>query len=63
MLRPGEVHQHAALLQHVRTKIAHYKAPREIEFLTELPKTSTGKIQKFDLREKEWSGYAHRIHG
>jgi acyl-CoA synthetase (AMP-forming)/AMP-acid ligase II len=63
VLRPGESVSPAALQQHVRTKIAHYKAPREIEFLAELPKTSTGKIQKFDLREKEWSGHAHRIHG
>ena len=63
VLRPGEAVSTAALLQHVRTKIAHYKAPREIELLADLPKTSTGKIQKFDLREKEWSGHAHRIHG
>ena len=63
VLRPGESVSTAALLEHVRTTIAHYKAPREIEFLAELPKTSTGKIQKFDLREKEWSGHTHRIHG
>ena len=63
VLRPGESVSTAALLQHVRTKIAHYKAPREIAFLAELPKISTGKIQKFDLREKEWSGHTHRIHG
>jgi acyl-coenzyme A synthetase/AMP-(fatty) acid ligase len=63
VLRPGESVTGSALLEHVRTKIARYKAPREIEFLAELPKTSTGKIQTFDLREKEWSGHAHRIHG
>jgi fatty-acyl-CoA synthase len=28
----------------------------------ELPKTSTGKIQKFVLRNKEWAGYEKRIH-
>ena len=63
VLRPGKPVTKAALLEHVRTKIARYKAPREIEFLAELPKTSTGKVQKFDLREKEWSGHVHRIHG
>ena len=63
VLRPGRPVTKAALLEHVRTKIARYKAPREIEFLAELPKTSTGKVQKFDLREKEWSGHVHRIHG
>ena len=34
----------------VRARIAHYKCPRAIEFVTELPKTATGKIQRFKLR-------------
>ncbi|MBL8927425.1 MAG: long-chain-fatty-acid--CoA ligase [Pseudonocardia sp.] len=63
VLRPGQSVTDTELLAHVRTKIARYKAPREIEFLAELPKTSTGKIQKFDLREKEWAGHTHRIKG
>jgi benzoate-CoA ligase len=40
----------AALQQHVKDKLAPYKYPRWIEFLTELPKTATGKIQRFKLR-------------
>jgi fatty-acyl-CoA synthase len=32
-----------------------------VEFLAELPKTSTGKIQKFVLREREWAGREKRI--
>src|SRR5688572_1716474 len=40
----------AALQQHVKGKLAPYKYPRWIEFLTELPKTATGKIQRFKLR-------------
>jgi fatty-acyl-CoA synthase len=51
------------LLEHVRAKIARYKAPRAIEFVAELPKTSTGKVQKFELREKEWAGEQSRIRG
>ncbi|MDT7627291.1 MAG: hypothetical protein QOF99_8192 [Pseudonocardiales bacterium] len=51
------------LLEHVRAKIARYKAPKAIEFVEELPKTSTGKVQKFELREKEWAGEQHRIRG
>jgi fatty-acyl-CoA synthase len=50
------------LIAHVREQIAHYKAPRAIEFLAELPKTSTGKIQKFQLREVEWAGREKLIH-
>jgi benzoate-CoA ligase len=39
-----------ALKQHVKEKLAPYKYPRWIEFVTELPKTATGKIQRFKLR-------------
>jgi benzoate-CoA ligase len=39
-----------ALQQHVKDKLAPYKYPRWIEFLPELPKTATGKIQRFKLR-------------
>lgn len=35
----------------VRSKLAHYKCPRWIEFVDSLPKTATGKIQRFKLRE------------
>jgi len=40
----------AALQQHVKERLAPYKYPRWIEFLPELPKTATGKIQRFKLR-------------
>jgi benzoate-CoA ligase len=39
-----------ALQQHVKDKLAPYKYPRWIEFIPELPKTATGKIQRFKLR-------------
>jgi benzoate-CoA ligase family protein len=39
------------LIQYCREKMAEYKRPRWIEFVTELPKTATGKIQRFKLRE------------
>jgi benzoate-CoA ligase len=40
----------AALQQHVKSRLAPYKYPRWIEFVPELPKTATGKIQRFKLR-------------
>ena len=43
----------------VKSKLAPYKYPRQLEFVTELPKTATGKIQRFRLRELEKS----RLHG
>ena len=43
----------AALKAFVKDKLAPYKYPRQIEFVAELPKTATGKIQRFRLREQE----------
>jgi acyl-coenzyme A synthetase/AMP-(fatty) acid ligase len=40
----------AELVAYCREKMAEYKRPRWIEFVTELPKTATGKIQRFRLR-------------
>jgi fatty-acyl-CoA synthase len=43
-----------------RKRLAHYKCPDAIEF-GPLPKTSTGKVQKFVLRGREWAGQDKRI--
>jgi benzoate-CoA ligase len=40
------------LKQHVRDRLAHFKYPRWVEFIEELPKTATGKIQRFKLRAR-----------
>jgi benzoate-CoA ligase len=45
-----------ALKQHVKDRLAPYKYPRWVEFVAELPKTATGKIQRFRLREREAGG-------
>jgi len=63
VLRAGTSATQQELIAHVRTKIAAYKAPREVDITVELPKTSTGKIQKFMLREKEWAGQGQRVKG
>jgi acyl-CoA synthetase (AMP-forming)/AMP-acid ligase II len=48
------------IIEHVRGRIAHFKAPKTVEF-GPLPKTSTGKIQKYVLREAAWRGREKRI--
>ncbi|MEU6135482.1 long-chain-fatty-acid--CoA ligase [Nocardioides sp. NPDC047086] len=63
VLRTGHDVDGPALISHVRSRIAHYKAPREVEVLPTLPKTSTGKIQKFVLREEAWAGRESRVQG
>jgi fatty-acyl-CoA synthase len=52
----------ADLIEYVKSRIAKFKAPDSIEFPEALPKTSTGKIQKFVLREREWRDHESRIH-
>jgi acetyl-CoA synthetase len=42
-----------ALKRHVRSRLAPYEYPREVEFLTELPMTTTGKIRRTELRQRE----------
>ncbi|MEV6874443.1 AMP-binding protein [Amycolatopsis sp. NPDC051128] len=49
------------LIQHCREYLAGYKCPKRIEFLDELPRTATGKIQKFKLREPYWKGQSRQV--
>ncbi len=56
-LRAGATVSAQELVAHCREVLAHYKVPREIRF-EEIPKTSTGKIQKFQLRERAKSSSA-----
>jgi fatty-acyl-CoA synthase len=63
VLRPGTSATQQELIAHVRTKIAGYKTPREVVVIVELPKTSTGKIQKFMLRDKERAAQGQRANG
>jgi fatty-acyl-CoA synthase len=51
VLKDGENAEPAELVAFARERLAHFKAPRGVTFVTELPKTATGKIQKFVLRK------------
>ena len=50
VLRDGSQASEQEIIDFARARLAHFKAPRGISFVTELPKTATGKIQKFVLR-------------
>ena len=62
VLKPGADAGPGDIIEHVRSLLAKFKAPDEVDIVDELPKTSTGKVQKYVLREKEWSGHERRIH-
>lgn len=53
VLKPGAQVLESELKEFVKGRLAPYKYPRLIEFVSELPKTATGKIQRFKLRERE----------
>jgi 2-aminobenzoate-CoA ligase len=52
----GDAELATALQDHVKREIAPYKYPRAIEFVTQLPKTQTGKLQRFALRQMAQAG-------
>lgn len=59
-LRPGVVATEQEIIDFCRERLTHFKCPKAVEFC-ELPKTSTGKVQKFKLREKEWTSKQSKI--
>ncbi|MBY0400695.1 long-chain-fatty-acid--CoA ligase [Myxococcota bacterium] len=57
VVRRGEGELEAeALLAFCRDRLAHFKCPRRVEFVEGLPRTATGKLQKFKLRDAFWTG-------
>ncbi len=59
-LKPGRTLGADELIAYCRTRLPGFKLPKALEF-GELPKTSTGKVQKFVLRDREWAGREKRI--
>jgi fatty-acyl-CoA synthase len=58
--KPGTQPSEESIIAFCKENLARFKAPKQVEF-SELPKTATGKIQKFKLREKEWQGRDRRV--
>jgi fatty-acyl-CoA synthase len=57
VLKPDMNMTESELLEFARSRLAHYKCPRAVDFVDSLPKTGTGKILKRDLRKKYWQGH------
>lgn len=63
LLKPDRHADADELITFCRDRMAHFKAPKSVEFVDDLPKTATGKIQKFALRERYWQGKSTRVQG
>jgi acyl-CoA synthetase (AMP-forming)/AMP-acid ligase II len=61
VLAPGESATEEDLIAHCKSRLASYKAPTSVELRTEIPRTATGKVQKFKLREQYWQGYERQV--
>lgn len=55
VLKPGTEASEAGLIAHVRERIAGYKTPRSVEFVTGLPRNASGKLLKHEIRAPYWA--------
>ncbi|CAN5739843.1 AMP-binding protein [soil metagenome] len=60
-LKQGEEATEEEIIDFCKEHIARFKAPAAVDF-GDLPKTATGKVQKFVLRDKEWEGQEKKVH-
>ncbi|MBO4122761.1 AMP-binding protein [Cupriavidus gilardii] len=60
-LWPGRELSAADLIAHCRARIADYKTPRSIDFVSELPKNASGKLARKVVRERYWQGQERRV--
>jgi acyl-CoA synthetase (AMP-forming)/AMP-acid ligase II len=56
VLAPGQTATERELIDFCRADLAHFKCPTTVEFRDAIPRTATGKVQKFKLRETFWAG-------
>jgi len=49
------------VIAYCRDHLAHFKCPSRVEFVQQLPRTATGKLKKFELREEFWGGQTRRV--
>jgi acyl-CoA synthetase (AMP-forming)/AMP-acid ligase II len=61
VLRPGTEASEADLVAFCRSRLAHFKCPTSVELVESLPRTATGKLQKFRLRQPYWEGRERQV--
>jgi fatty-acyl-CoA synthase len=61
VLRPGETASAEALITFARESLAAYKAPKDVRFIDEVPKSAVGKLLRRAVRDPFWAGLERRI--
>ena len=61
VLRDGATATEEEIIAFTRDHLAHFKCPTSVDFVESLPRTATGKLQKFVIREQFWKGIERRV--
>ena len=61
VLREGTSTTEEEVIAFTRDHLAHFKCPTSVDFVESLPRTATGKLQKFVLRDRYWAGVERRV--
>jgi fatty-acyl-CoA synthase len=62
VLKSGQKSTENEIIQFCKERMAHYKAPKSVDFIDVLPRTGSGKIHKKSLKDKYWEGYEKKVH-
>ena len=61
VLREGTAATEEEMFAFTREHLAHFKCPTSVDFVESLPRTVTGKLQKFVIRDRYWAGVDRRV--
>jgi acyl-CoA synthetase (AMP-forming)/AMP-acid ligase II len=62
VLKPHQKATAEEIIQFCKDRMAHYKAPKSVDFVEALPRTGSGKIHKKSLKDRYWEGYDKKVH-
>jgi acyl-CoA synthetase (AMP-forming)/AMP-acid ligase II len=62
VLRDGETLTEETVIAHCKARVGGVKAPKSVDFCTEIPKTPAGKVDKKAIRKPYWAGAERQVH-
>jgi acyl-CoA synthetase (AMP-forming)/AMP-acid ligase II len=62
VLKEGQQATEEEIIQFCKERMAHFKAPKSVDFVPSMPRTGSAKIAKVALRDEYWAGMAKRVH-
>jgi acyl-CoA synthetase (AMP-forming)/AMP-acid ligase II len=62
VLKDGQQASEEEIIQYCKERLAHFKAPKSVDFVSSMPRTGSAKIAKVALRDEYWRGMAKKVH-